>query len=47
MRLILARLIWNFDIEIDEDDKDWAKKQQVFILWDKGPLKARLTPVMR
>ncbi|KAK1507463.1 cytochrome P450 ClCP1 [Colletotrichum tamarilloi] len=31
MRLILARLIWNFDIEIDEDYKDWAKKQQVFI----------------
>ncbi|KAK1674114.1 cytochrome P450 [Colletotrichum godetiae] len=47
MRLILARLIWNFDVEIDEEYKDWAQKQQVFILWDKGPLKAHLTPVAR
>ncbi|KAF5485433.1 Cytochrome P450 monooxygenase 1 [Colletotrichum aenigma] len=47
MRLILARLIWNFDVQIDEACMDWAEKQQIFILWDKGPLEAHLTPVVR
>ncbi|KZL75635.1 cytochrome p450 [Colletotrichum incanum] len=44
MRLILARLIWNFDIELAEESQGWAERQKVFILWDKGPLKMHLKP---
>ncbi|CAG7919698.1 unnamed protein product [Penicillium olsonii] len=41
--LILALLIWNFDLELSEDCSDWAD-QRAFIIWDKGPLWVRLTP---
>ncbi|KAF6811209.1 cytochrome p450 [Colletotrichum sojae] len=47
MRLILARLIWSFDLELAEESRDWVARQKIFILWDKGPLKVRLTPVQR
>lgn len=42
MRIILARLLWNFDVEIEEESCGWIK-QRVFILWEKGPLFVRLT----
>ncbi|GJC87619.1 cytochrome P450 monooxygenase aclL [Colletotrichum liriopes] len=44
MRLVLARLVWNFDIELAEESQGWAERQKVFILWDKGPLKVHLKP---
>ncbi|CCF41680.1 hypothetical protein CH063_11889 [Colletotrichum higginsianum] len=47
MKLILARLIWNFDMELAAESRNWAEKQKIFILWDKGPLRVRLTPVIR
>ena len=34
MRLILARLIWNFDLELVDESEDWVH-QRVFILWEK------------
>ncbi|KAK5662523.1 hypothetical protein OQA88_8435 [Cercophora sp. LCS_1] len=45
MRLIITRVLWNFDIRIAEESLDWMSKQKVFNLWDKGPLKVYLTPV--
>ncbi|KAF9872387.1 hypothetical protein CkaCkLH20_10214 [Colletotrichum karsti] len=47
MRLILARVIWSFDMELAEESRDWVDKQKIFILWDKPPLKVHLTPVQR
>lgn len=47
MRLILARLIWNFDMSLCDDSRDWISKQRVFILWEKNPLNVYLTPVNR
>ncbi|KAK1961873.1 cytochrome P450 [Colletotrichum sublineola] len=47
MRLILARVLWNYDIKIADDSIDWAPSQKVYILWEKGPLNAYLTPVKR
>ncbi|KAK3356595.1 isotrichodermin C-15 hydroxylase [Lasiosphaeria hispida] len=41
-RLIIARLVWSFDMEIMAESLDWDI-QKTFILYDKGPLKARLT----
>ncbi|KAH7260383.1 cytochrome P450, partial [Fusarium solani] len=46
MRLILARLLWKFDLEILEDSKDWDS-QKSFLLWEKGALLVRLTEVIR
>lgn len=44
MRIILARLLWNFDLKITEDSVDWMKKQKIFNFWDKGALNVYLTP---
>lgn len=39
MRLILARLVWNYDIlPADENVKDWIHTQQMWTLWEKPPL---------
>lgn len=45
MRLILARVLWNFDIRLAEDCKDWIAKQKIFLIWEKAfPLNVHLTP---
>ncbi|KZL72932.1 cytochrome P450 [Colletotrichum tofieldiae] len=43
MRVILARVIWNFDMQIADDSRNWTE-QELFGLWKKGPLNVRLTP---
>ncbi|KAL6359076.1 hypothetical protein LRP88_09276 [Fusarium phalaenopsidis] len=42
MRLILARLLWKFDLELVSESKNW-NDQKVFNLWEKGDLKVKLT----
>lgn len=44
MRLILALIIFNFDMEIADEAHDWIK-QRNFLMWEKGPLKVYLTRV--
>lgn len=44
MRLILAHLLWKFDLELVSESKNW-NDQKVFNLWEKGDLKVKLTPV--
>jgi cytochrome P450 len=43
MRLILARLLFDFDLELDEISRDWAKRQKSFILWEKPALWVKVT----
>ena len=49
MGLILARIWWNFDIELCDNDELWAfeKKTSVWVVWDHQPLMVRVTPVKR
>jgi len=47
MRLILARLLWNFDLELDERSRRWIYEMKMFLLWEKQPLYVKLTPVVR
>ena len=42
MRLILAKMVWNFDMELLTKG-DWAD-QKVYILYQKTPLRVKLTP---
>lgn len=42
MRLILARLIWKFDMELCDDSKEWLKDQKNYVLWEKPALHMRL-----
>ena len=46
MRLILARMIWNFDMELAPESQGWTD-QLSFVVWDKPPLKVKLTPAAR
>ncbi|KAK8132151.1 hypothetical protein PG999_000324 [Apiospora kogelbergensis] len=43
MRLIIARLFWNFDLEPVEGQEDWISSQQVFGVVDKGPFMVKLS----
>lgn len=43
MRVILARVIWNFDLKVADDSTNWTE-QKLYGLWKKGPLNVHLTP---
>lgn len=43
MRIILARMIFNFDMELAQPEVDWMD-QKCYVLWEKKPLMVRLTP---
>lgn len=47
MRLIMARIVYDFDMKLADDSKDWIKRQRAFSLWDRIPLNVYLTPVER
>jgi len=37
MHIILARMMWNFDLDLCEGSEGW-ERQNIFTLWEKGPL---------
>jgi hypothetical protein len=45
MRLILARIIYDFDFKLADDSKQWVERQKAYMLWDRLPLNVYLTPV--
>ena len=47
MRLILAKVLWNFDLELDERSRRWRDHMKLFILWEKPPMYVKLKPVLR
>lgn len=44
MRVILARMLWNFDMKLLPQSDGW-ERQRIFTLWDKGPLMVELNEV--
>ncbi|KAF2671788.1 cytochrome P450 [Microthyrium microscopicum] len=44
MRLILAKLLYNFDIKLCEESSQWID-QKIYIMWDKPELKCQLVPI--
>ncbi|KAI1352187.1 cytochrome P450 [Xylaria sp. FL0043] len=47
MRLILAKLVFNFDISLANDSRTWLHNQKAYTIWDKPPLNIHLKPVAR
>ena len=47
MRLIMARMLWNFDMRLADESKDWFQTQKAYLLWQKPALAVHLTPVAR
>ncbi|GKZ36884.1 hypothetical protein AbraIFM66950_008148 [Aspergillus brasiliensis] len=43
MRLILAKMIWSFEMELDEEvSRDWMQRCRVMRLWQKPELRVRV-----
>lgn len=40
--MVVARLFWNFDLELVDEGLDWVTPQRVYIVYEKGPLMVRL-----
>jgi hypothetical protein len=47
MRLILAKIIWSFDLELDPSSENWLEECKVFALWKKPGLAVRVKEVSR
>jgi hypothetical protein len=47
MRLILARLVYDFDMSLADDSENWLEKQRSYLLWDRAELNVYLKPVTR
>ncbi|KAL1967665.1 hypothetical protein VTN77DRAFT_2922 [Rasamsonia byssochlamydoides] len=41
MRLVLAKVLWHFDLSLCEECADWTD-QKVYMVWEKKPLMVRL-----
>ncbi|KAF5518689.1 Cytochrome P450 monooxygenase hmp1 [Colletotrichum aenigma] len=44
MRFILARVWWNFDVEVTQQSRGWMDKQRSYLMWEKGGLHMYLKP---
>lgn len=44
MRIILARIIWNFEMRLADDSRDWTDSQDAWVVWEKPTLNVYLTP---
>jgi cytochrome P450 len=44
MRLITAKMLWNFDFELADPTDDWMSHNRGYSVWYKMPLKVKLTP---
>jgi hypothetical protein len=47
MRLTMAKILFEFDLELVDKDEEWLKKQKLLTLWVKSPLMFKLHPVKR
>lgn len=47
MRLILAKMVWSFDLELDQSSANWIEDCKVFTLWKKPALNVHLKAVDR
>ncbi|KAI0459980.1 cytochrome P450, partial [Xylaria acuta] len=45
MRLILAKIVYNFDMTLADDSRDWLDGQRAFVIWEKPALNVHLKPV--
>jgi cytochrome P450 len=47
VRLLMAKLLWNFDMELCEESADWLERLKIYLVYEKAPLMVKLTPVRR
>jgi hypothetical protein len=47
MRLVVAKVLFSFDLELVDKTQDWFSGQKVFSVWEKPSLMVKVTPVQR
>jgi cytochrome P450 len=47
MRIILSRLVWEFDLELISKEVDWERDNVLRLLWQKPQMKVRFLPAAR
>ena len=47
MRLILAKVVYNFDMALAEESRGWMDNPRSYAVWEKPDLMVHLTPVKR
>ncbi|KAI0490527.1 putative cytochrome P450 monooxygenase [Xylaria cf. heliscus] len=45
MRLILAKIVFNFDMTLADDSRGWLEDQRAYTVWEKPALNVHLKPV--
>lgn len=45
MRMIWARLLWNFDLKREKGYENWVEEQRNYFIFEKGPLLFTLVPI--
>lgn len=46
LKIILARVLWNFDLELREESYGWIERQKYFVVADRPELMVRLKPAV-
>ncbi|KAL0942080.1 l-ascorbate oxidase [Colletotrichum truncatum] len=41
LRIVMAKLLWEFDLELIDGSQDWMDEQKVYLIWQKVPLLVR------
>jgi hypothetical protein len=44
MRLILAKILFSFDLKLADESKNWVERNKSYSLWYKPDLNVYLTP---
>ncbi|KAF6831216.1 cytochrome p450 monooxygenase [Colletotrichum plurivorum] len=47
MRMVLARVLFDFDLSLNQGYDGWIEKQRAYGIWDRVPLSVHLKPVAR
>ena len=42
--MIMARIVWNFDLALAPGMEDWYERNKAFAVWDKPALGIRFVP---
>jgi hypothetical protein len=45
MRVILAKVLYNFDLELCKESENWTNDLKIWFIWFKAPLMVKLTAV--
>ncbi|KAH8812646.1 cytochrome P450 ClCP1 [Xylogone sp. PMI_703] len=45
MRLLLAKMLWHFNFELEQPEEDWYGSLRAFMVWERKSLRIRLTPI--